>query len=175
MKIINIMKFSILIPLLMGLVACLGKNHQTKEDAFAKMMLIPIKDMNKEITLSLPVMEKGIYVPKLGDIIDLTLVNHSKELIVFPSDYGVRMYTYNDKDEIWIEINNLANYVPPGNRQVSPKGDGIPGQIIISAIPDLPISSYPVDLRVVVIGIIYQHGIATENQVGAYTDITLQP
>ena len=159
----------------MGLVACSGIAHNAKEDAFTQLSPLPINEMNEEITLSLPIMDKGIFVPKLGDDIILELKNNSNKLIKFPSDYGLKMYTYTEEGGVWIEIKNMIEYYPIGNRQVSPKGGDYLGYILISAFPTLPVTSNPTDLRIVITGTIYQDGTPTNKQVGAYLDITIQP
>jgi hypothetical protein len=160
---------------MIGLIACSDKTTSAKDRSFAELMPIPFNEMNDEITLTLPNLPNEVYVPRLGDFIELAVNNRFNEVVVFPSDYGVGMYLYNSEDEQWAKIKNLANYYPTGNRQVSPKGDNTLGQILISAIPDLPITSNPVELRVVVIGTVYHDGVRTNKQVGAYIDITLQP
>jgi hypothetical protein len=175
MKIIKVHQFIVLPLLLVSLMVFSGCINKSKENSFANLMPIPINNMNHEITLSLPIMEKGVYFPKLGDTLTLALYNNSKDLVKFPSDFGIRIYQYNNNDGDWTEIKNLGNYIPEGNRQVSPKGDNSFGQILISAFPDLPLTSDPIEIRVCVIGTIYHDGLSTNKLVGAYIDITLQP
>jgi hypothetical protein len=175
MKTNIVIKIDILIVLISFLVACSSILNNPKEKSFAEIVPIPLNEMNSVLTLSIPVMEKGVYVPKQGDILTLALNNHSKDIIVFPSDYGINLYQYNNDVKNWIEIKNLGNYVPEGNRQISPRGGENLGQILIGALPDLPWESNPVEIRVVVIGTVSKDNKPTSEQVGAYTDVTLQP
>lgn len=131
--------------------------------------------MNDEVKLSLPGLERGFYKPKIGEFITLILNNPSNKIIVFPADYGLNMYLYNNEDQTWIQVKNLEKYSQEENKQVSPIGESSLNQILVSALPGLDTTSAPIDLRVVVIGTIYKDGIPTDKQVGAYTDITLQP
>jgi len=166
----------ILLPILiLYLVICSSCVNRKKENSFAKIIPVPIQNMNYEITLSLPIINNNAIVPKLGESITFEIDNHSKDLIKFPSNYGIKMFRYDAIGENWLEIKNITKYIPEGNRQVSPKGNDSLGYIITGAFPDLPLSSNPVDIRIVVLGTIYQNDIATNNLVGAYLDVTVQP
>ena len=167
-------KFIIVLSVLISLVACSNKASKQKEDSFSKLLPIPLGDMNDEIKLSLPGLERGFYKPKIGEFITLVLNNQSNKIIVFAADYGLEMYMLNE-NQTWIEVKNLEKYSPEENKQVSPLGEGSLSQLLVSALPALDKTSNPIDLRVLVIGTIYKDGIPTDKQVGAYTDITLQP
>ena len=168
-------KFIIVLSLLISLAACSNKASKQKENLFTKLLPISTGDMNDEIKLSLPGLERGFYKPKIGEFITLVLNNQSNKTIVFPADYGLKMYLYNDEDQEWIEVKNLEKYSPEENKQVSPIDEGSLSQLLVSALPGLDKTSNPIDLRVMVIGTIYKDGTPTDKQVGAYTDITLQP
>ncbi len=168
-------KFIIVLSLLISLAACSNKASKQKEDSFTKLLPIPTGDMNDEIKLSLPGLERGFYKPKIGEFITLVLNNQSNKTIVFPADYGLKMYLYNNEKQTWIEVKNLEKYSTEEYKQVSPIDEGSLSQILVSALPSLDKTSDPIDMRVMVIGTIYKDGTPTDKQVGAYTDITLQP
>jgi hypothetical protein len=168
-------KIIIVLSLLISLAACSNKESKQKEDSFTKLLPIPMGDMNDEIKLSLPGLERGFYKPKIGEFITLVLNNQSNKIIVFPPDYGLKMYLYNNEEQTWIEVKNLEKYSTEENKQVSPIDEGSLSQILVSALPSLDTTSDPIDMRVMVIGTIFKDGISTDKQVGAYTDITLQP
>jgi hypothetical protein len=166
----------ILLPILiLYMVICSSCVNRKKENSFTKIIPVPIQNMNHEITLSLPIIDNNAIVPKLGKSITFQIDNHSKDLIKFPSNYGIKIFRYDAIGENWIEIENITKYIPEGNRQVSPKGVDSLGYIITGAFPDLPLNSNPVDIRIVVIGTIYQNDIATNKIIGAYLDVTVQP
>jgi hypothetical protein len=166
----------ILLPILiLSMVICTSCVNRKKENSFAKIIPVPMQQMNHEITLSLPIINNTAFVPRLGERITFEIDNHSTDLIKFPSNYGIQMFQYDAIGENWIEIKNISQYIPEGSRQVSPKGDDSLGYIITGAFPDLPLNSNPVDIRIVVIGTIYQNDIATNKLVGAYLDVTVQP
>lgn len=175
MKKIKFYKFIIVLSLLISLAACSNKVSKQKEDAFLKLIPIPMGDMNDEVKLSLPGLERGFYKPKIGEFITLELNNQSNKVIVFPADYGLKMYLYNNEDQTWIIVKNLEKYSPEENKQISPLGEGSLSQLLVSALPGLDKTLNPIDMRVVVIGTIYKDGTPTDKQVGAYTDITIQP
>jgi hypothetical protein len=171
----KIIRLVIFLLLIISLAACSNKAKQQKEDSFTKLLPIPTGDMNDEIKLSLPGLERGFYKPKIGEFITLVLNNQSNKIIVFPADYGLKMYLYNYEEQTWIEVKNLEKYSTEENNQVSPINEGSLSQILVSALPSLDTTSDPIDMRVMVIGTIYKDGIPTDKQVGAYMDITLQP
>jgi hypothetical protein len=145
MKNKKVYKFIIVLSLLISLAACSNKASMQKEDAFSKLLPIPVGDMNDEVKLSLPGLERGFYEPKIGEFITLVLNNQSNNIIVFPTDYGLKMYLYNKEDQTWIEVKNLEKYSPEENKQVSPIGEGSLSQILASALPGLDKTSEPID------------------------------
>src|SRR3990170_4176891 len=102
-------------------------------------------------------------------------LNLSEYKIKFPGDYGVRIFRYDEDNDTWIAIENGAIYFPPGNTQVSPKGPDLPGVIGVGLWPILQNESQPIDIRVVVVGSVERDNVLTDEQVGAYIDLTLLP
>ena len=160
---------------MLSLISCLGNKQSIREAAFARITPMQIEEMNDEMTLSIPKLNNEIQTPRFGELIALEVKNNSKDLIIFPSDYGLQMYTYDENKEMWTEIMNITEYYPVGNRQVSPKGEETLGRILITVRPDLPSTSNNTDLRIIIIGTIYHDGVSTDKRVGAYADITVQP
>ena len=93
--------------------------------------------------------------------------------IIFPSDYGLKIVTYT-KELNWEIIDNPANYVPAGNRQVSPKGTDSPGVIGVPFCPNLAGFDVPIEIRVVVVGQIEAAPGETSESVGAYIDLAIE-
>jgi hypothetical protein len=165
----TIYRTSIFLYVLLLTTACLAK-FSRKEASFFKLM--PLSEMNTVIRFWRP---RPSEVFNVGDSVDLTLENFSKDKIKFPTDYGVRIFSFNRSDGQWSEIVNGMKYFPPGNPQISPKGPDSPGVIGIGLWPLLENKGASIDLRVVVVGNVEKDGVLTEEQVGAYIDLTLQP
>jgi hypothetical protein len=152
------------------LAGCSITMSSKQEAAFKE--LFPNIEMNSKIRFWDPKTANETF--RIGDSVDLTLENLTKDKIVFPGDYGVKIFTFNNTGS-WTDIPNRGKYFPPGNRQVSPKGDGMPGVIGIGLSPALTSKGKPIVIRVAVVGTVYHDNVPTDEQVGAYVDVTLQP
>ena len=151
--------------------ACSELNLSKKEAAFTQ--LIQVEEMNTKIKFW---KLKRTETYKIGDSVHLTLENLSEYKIKFPGDFGVRIFRYDEDNDTWIEIKNGMIYIPPGSTtQVSPKGPDLPGVIGIGLWPILQNEGQPIDIRVVVVGSVERDNVLTDEQVGAYIDLTLLP
>lgn len=150
--------------------ACRGIRFSEQEVSF--IQLISVEEMNTKIRFwDLESSE----VFKIGDSVHLSLENHSKEKVKFPTDYGVRIFTCSKVDKAWSEIKNGMKYLPSGSRHLSPKGTDSPGVIDIGLWPLLENEGNPIEIRVVVVGNVERNNVMTDEQVGAYLDLTLEP
>jgi len=149
---------------------CQISKSSKQEGAFKE--LFPNIEMNSKIRFWDPKAANESF--RVGDSVDLTLENLTTDKIVFPSDYGIKIYTFKTPGS-WTEIPNRGKYFPPGNPQVSPKGEGMPGVIGIGLSPALMSEGKPIVIRVAVVGTVYHDNVPTNEQVGAYVDVTLQP
>jgi len=150
---------------------CQRNQNSKKERAFSERF--PGVEMNSSIQFWDPAKYGGSFT--IGKSIDLVLETNSTNKIVFPSDYGIRIFMYDSEREEWLEIQNKAKYFPPGNRQISPKGEDNPGLITIGLAPALQPGEKPVKVRVVVIGTVYHGEQKTDQEVGAYIDVEMSP
>ena len=130
--------------------------------------LFPFKEVNTYIVFW-PDME----ILNKRDCIELSLENVSEKRVIFPSDYGVKVFTYVNESD-WIEIENSAHYFPPGNPQVSPKGPDSPGVIGVPLCPELTDFELPIGIRVVVLGQTEAVQGEASEQVGAYIDVVIE-
>ena len=112
-----------------------------KEESFIE--IFPIEEMNTKIKFWSP---QETF--KAEQCLDLPLENTSNEKIIFPSDYGLRILAY--MADQWKGIDNVAQYVPAGSPQVSPKSADLPGVIVIPFCPDWTKLQAPVEIRIVV-------------------------
>lgn len=148
-----------------------------REIAFATV--VPINDMNTSMTMeySSDYTTNGL---KIDSMIVLSVENQSQEAIILPHDNGTRLFVYSEEKANWAEVQNRVTYATSVETLLAPHGifDPATNAIwtnIVYIIPDVPNEGKPVFVRVVVVGHIYQNGSATDKQVGAYTDIELQP
>lgn len=138
-----------------------------QDAAFNK--IVPMDGMNSKLEFIALDSKADPY--KIGTSISLGLKNLSKNRIIFPSDYGLQLYTYQDDE--WIRVDNVMQYFPEGNRQISPEGPDSPGQTAIGFFPKLIDMGKPISLRVVIQGIVYEGDNPTNEAASAYIDIIL--
>jgi hypothetical protein len=146
--------------------SCLQQINENKESDFES--LFPGVDMNTQLKFW-----KAEDVIEPGECITLDLENFSQNRIVFPADYGVGIFVYLENE--WTEIKNSAQYVPPGNRQVSPKGPDSPGVIAVTLCPEIDAQSDANMARVVVVSKNPSGDESTVNRAGAFIDVRVVP
>jgi hypothetical protein len=124
---------SILLFVIIGFLAasCISTGLSPIDAAFNK--IIPLAGMNSKLEFIALDSKEDPY--RIGKSISLGLKNLSESMIIFPSDYGLQLFNYRDGQ--WEKIDNMAQYIPEGNRQISPKGPDTPGQTAIGFYPDL--------------------------------------
>lgn len=150
-------------------VSCKFGGLSPKDVAFNK--IIALNEMNSKLEFIALDTKDNPY--RIGTSIALGLKNLTDFTIIFPSDYGLQIYVFQDNE--WSRIDNLMQYIPEGNRQISPTGPDSPGQTGVDFFPDVPNSDKPIEIRVVIQGIVYVGEMPTEEQASAYIDIVLQP
>ena len=162
---------SILLLVILGLLgtSCSSTALSPKDAAFNQIILL--EGMNSKLEFIALDSKDDPY--KIETHIKLGLMNLSESRIIFPSDYGLQLFTF--LDERWEKIDNLTQYFPEGNRQISPMSPDTPGQTAIGFYPDLMNEGQPIQIRVVIQGILYEGETPTDVQAGAYIDIVLQP
>lgn len=141
-----------------------------QSDAF--VTAVPVGDMNTAMTLELTTAQPGDL--KVGSVVELCVENQTDQAIWFPVDYGNRLLTYSAQDRSWMEVGNRVTYHVYKDVILDAKGGDF-DRHTIAVWPDISNTGKPIDIRVVVIGKIYNGGALTDRQVGAYVDVTLQP
>ncbi len=151
-----------------------GKKTSKKDEDFMK--IIGMQNFNSEIVLS--TVREGTKEEeelKIGSVIFIAITNRSREVILFPKDYGIRIFSYAEDTNKWVEIRNLADYTPDQVFKLPPKDKKHTGGTGIGLWPEFPESKQAVNVRVAVIGKITKDGTPTEKKVGAFIDVTLEP
>ena len=143
-----------------------------KEQEFANIISIPYDDLNDMLRLTIP---RGLDDFKIGNSIDVELVNDSRDIILFSSDFGINLFTYDVTTDKWVEIKNLVEYLPVGDYELHPmSNDSLDGPVI-SVYPELQDFTQSITIRVLIVGEVIREGTPTNVFAGSYIDITLSP
>lgn len=132
---------------------------------------IPIQELNSQVIAFAP---KGWNTFKIDDPIMLEVYVKGEKSVIFPPDFGIRVFLYHDGR--WIEvIEKIPVIYPYENVILSPaSGTSFPtGAVMI--YPKLPEANRPILLRIFVFGHTYSRGKTTDQQVAAYVDVVLFP
>ena len=156
----------ILFSSLLFLFACQGPQY----DTFPNPALI--QAANTEIRLSV------LHFPSdegtETDIVFL-LENQTSNDVIFPSDFGLRLfYLPRDKNE-WLEIENHILYLPEELRVLSDQKDPAHNKTVLDVRPNVDQMQLPGRLRVIVLGNIMGNNEKTAEQVSAFLDLELSP
>lgn len=128
---------------------------------------IPIERMNTQARLYAP---KEANQFKYGTPLGVVLENLTETPVVLPPDHGVKLF--NKQDDKWIPIKNDFEY-NSGEITVLPKDQMQYGGVLIDINPAISESqSLTTTLRIVVVGKLEG---TSNQQVAAYTDVTLNP
>jgi hypothetical protein len=155
---------------LVVLLACLilsGCQSGEKEQTF--LDLYPGVDFNQEIDLVVD--PSGANTGFLGSEIDLLLENQSSKIISYSLQEGTSIYTYSEKYQKWVKLENQIEYEPGEDLLYSKESKDkltIKGVFVVPKIYDY---STPIIVRIATIG----HQTSDGKPVGAYYDVKLVP
>jgi hypothetical protein len=144
-----------------------GCQSSEKEKAF--LDLYPGVDFNQEVKLTTdPYMANS---EDLGTWINLIFKNQSTEVISFSLLDGTNIYTYSERSQKWVKLENQLEY-NPGEDILYPKGtaQAVTDKLVIFS-PKTDNLHTPIVIRMVAIG----HQISDGKPVGAYYDMILLP
>jgi hypothetical protein len=151
---------------------CKPSPLSSKEQAFADITPVPYHDLNDKHRVTIP---PGLNDFKFGNSIKLELVNETQYPIEFPSDFGITLYYYDESSNKWVEINNIVDYLPFGNKELLPTRKDDSGGLWFSVYPDVQDFSKPITIRILMVGELVDEESSNEVLVGAYIDVTLVP
>jgi hypothetical protein len=130
---------------------------------------IPEEEFNTKVRLSAPA---GWNTFKTDDEIVLTVEVVSTNPVIFPNDYGARLFLWNNGQ--WLEIDDeMIN--PEGEIIVSPANNDPRKLGAAGVYPVLPDPNKPAWVRIILIGNVYRNNEATDERVAAYIDVHLTP
>lgn len=127
---------------------------------------LPLSQMNKEIEL-IPNPGGGL-IAKNDDYYDFQVRNLDEHIIIFPEDYGVKLYL--KKENKWQTIENKLAY-SEGDK-ILPLSNEFPPGLILPIIPYIIDMDREETIRIVLIGHFED---SPDQSVGAYYDFTLHP
>jgi hypothetical protein len=152
------------------LASCSNKIKSDKETAFSE--LFPEVSFNKEFRQTVVRNEIN---QKNGPSIYLRLENLSSSIIVFPEDFGVKIFTYSKEQKEWLELRNDSVYITNTIPMLKPKNQGPLRFMGVPLSPVIEGTGHEISIRIVVVGTVYEDDKATDRLTGAYTDLTLSP
>jgi len=152
------------------MVSCSSKNKSESEIKFEKLF----PDVNFNNYIKQTVVRNEIN-QNIGSGIYLLLENLSSSKIVFPDDYGVKVFTYSMDNDQWEEIKNDGTYIAETTPILYPKEKGSLKFLGVPLFPVVEKGNRDIDIRIVVVGTVYTGDVSTGERVGSYTDLTLTP
>jgi hypothetical protein len=159
--------------------ACAGNEPNIPtvlQESFANM--IPIKDMNKSLTVTILSGNKDEV--KSGSAMDIAVENISSNSIYFQNNPStIKLYAAQNGE--WVEIKNNVTYLNYQGEEgfvLSPKNSAANLWTTL-VVPSLAISQdtgeRQEDLRILIVGEVVLNGQKTGNPVGAYVDTLIVP
>lgn len=131
---------------------------------------LPADELNQQISLSAPA---GLNTSRMNAGIRQLVEVTGSETIIFSPDFGIRSCLY--QNEECVEVEQVPTTYAHGDVILPPSGGDPLLTAIAHAFPILPNSDQSALLRVFVFGHVCRDGGATNEAVGAYVDVVLQP
>jgi hypothetical protein len=153
------------------ILVCLAAVGCTKHPSLPDMPDIGISqgEINTRVLLAAPA---GLNTYKIGEIVSLTVEVVSDDRILFPHDYGAKIFVLEDNQ--WVEVPNLMEY-PDGHITLSPTSGDPLRKGTAGVVPLFPDSNNKQTIRIILIGNIYSNGQLTDDQTAAYIDLEMNP
>jgi len=146
------------------------KNKPVIPEELLSTLGIPASEINTRLRLTAP---DSLNTHKPEDIITLTVEAISDDQVIFPNDFGARMFIYESSK--WIEVKNFMGYPPGGTFLLSKTADPFHRQLLASVSPILSDPGKATTVRIFLIGNIYRNGKATDEKTSGYIDFNLIP
>jgi hypothetical protein len=150
-------------------IGCTSRASNDREMDFVECF--PYDDMNHSLQLQ-PI--EGLTETRIGSIITLQIENHSNMAIAFPVDYGVRGLSYDPSNTEWVEFPNKVQFCPDVQRVLGAQGSTVPNFGLVDYEPELDETPASLDLRIVVVGHVYDETNGFGEPIAAYLDLTLE-
>lgn len=138
------------------------------ERAFAGQF--PYEDVNDSLVLCTI---EGITETRIDHIVILQLENHSSQMIAYSTKEGIIGIAYDPGSKSWVEVENRVQY-PDIQWLLGPPGSDIPSISAVDYEPALEDPPGLLEIRIVVIGHVYDEAHGFGEAVVAYFDLTLE-
>jgi len=104
--------------------------------------------------------------------INLFVENKTEDCVVFPYDYGMRIFA--QSNNVWEEIPNLGNYIVKSNIILTVSSGEVPF-VVVYLLPDYSeLKEQPSKIRVILSAYLCYDGTPSDEMVGDYIDIELE-
>jgi hypothetical protein len=163
--------FSILICFLLMVFlipGCSKLQPSDSERAFTQQF--PYEDMNVSLILH-PI--EGVTDTSLTQVVTILLENLGELTIAILPESSIVGLVYDTETEKWVEIRNTVEF-PDKGWLVGPRGGEIPSSTAIYFQPDLVSSSNSMDVRILVVGYVWDEEQGAGEPIAAYLDLTLE-
>jgi hypothetical protein len=147
---------------------CSGVQLSDREQAFARQF--PYADVNHSLVLHTV---EGITETNLDHAVTLQLENHSNRMIAYSTREGIVGAVYDPGSKSWVEAENRVHY-PDIQWLLGPRGDDIPSISLVDYSPTLESTPDSLEIRIVVVGHVYDETHGFGEAAAAYLDLTLE-
>ena len=125
------------------------------------------KELNKDFQILAP---DGWNTFRINEGIGLVVRVLSEEMIMFPADFGARVFYLQDRE--WIEAPNITEY-PNNQVLLSTYVGNFSNEGVVDLFPVFPEDEEELTVRILLVGNFYRDNQITTEQTGGYIDLQL--
>jgi hypothetical protein len=152
-------------------IVVIGCTSRTSSDRELDLIeRFPYDDMNHSLVLNLI---EGVTNISLTQVVTIQLENRGDLIIAIWPETSIVGMVYEKETEKWVEIKNTVEF-PDKGLLVGPRGGEIPSSTAIYFQPDLASSVNSLDVRILVVGHVWDEEQGAGKPVAAYLDLTLE-
>ncbi len=168
----SIVQWFLVLLLIMMLYGCGNGETKTsiREDSFENTY--SDCEMNSTIQFLPPQQDEF----RLGSLISLSITNTSKDAVIFPIDFNVKILYFDSRGQQWLEIKDILQHIPYTDpfRILKPAGSGLESYSVVTIKSGL-LNAVITEARVVITGNFFIDNEKMNECVGAFVDIKISP
>jgi hypothetical protein len=161
------MRISLVVLVILWIMLMIGSCTSDNQSPLLVAPGIDVKEKNWNTAFRLRDDPAFANTHKNGETLFLRVENLSKETIIFPDDFGVKLFITDDQE--WIGVQNNVYYTGPNYLPVKSE---YPLGLVINVLPYVPNLASPRSIRVIVVGYAQDNN---KEILGAYLDVPLNP